>query len=75
MHSRTKHSLRKFSAALNFRYFFIGLAIVMFWRGCWWLMDYYFFPGYPLLSHVLCVLIALIIFFSNNGQLDELGKL
>ena len=60
---------------LNVHYFAIGLAIVMFWRGMRWLMDMYFFPGYPLLSHVLCVVLALCLFLWNNGKLDELGKL
>ena len=75
MIKHTKHAFHKLVTTLNMRYFFIGLAIVMFWRGCRWLMDNYFFPDYPIISHVLCVLIALVIFVSNNGELDELGKL
>jgi hypothetical protein len=33
----------------------------MLWRGCWWAFDQYFFSNNPLLSHMLCIFIPLII--------------
>jgi Fuseless len=33
---------------------------VMIWRGTWWLLDKYFLPNDPLLSHILCVIIPLL---------------
>ena len=34
---------------------------VMIWRGTWWLLDKYFIPTNPLLSHILCVIIPLLL--------------
>lgn len=57
---------------LNMYYFILGFALVMFWRGAWRIMDHYFFPGLPLLSHLIPLLFALSFFLWNNGKLDEL---
>lgn len=57
---------------VNVYLFLLGFALVMFWRGSWRLMDHYFFPDLPLLSHLVPLLFALSFFLWNNGKLDEL---
>ena len=38
-----------------------SVAIVSFWRGCWGLMDIFIFPEYPVLSHLITIIFALMI--------------
>ena len=57
---------------LNLYYFILGFALVMFWRSSWRLMDHYFFPDMPFLSHIIPLCFALSFFLWNNGKLDEL---
>lgn len=37
------------------------IGAVLFWRGSWNLLEKYFLPENPLLSNILCILIAGII--------------
>ncbi len=47
--------------------FFVGLAIILFWRGIWALADNLLFPGHPILSAFSSLLIGLgILLFSRN---------
>lgn len=64
----TSHNKRK----RNIRYLMIGIAIVMFWRGVWHLLDMYLFPDYPLWSNLICILLAIIIFLIDDGEIEEL---
>ena len=44
-----------------------ALAIIMFWRGIWGLMDVYLFPGNFILSHVLSIIIGILILYSTEN--------
>ena len=50
----------------TFHIIIIALAIIMFWRGIWGLMDYYLFPDNPLLSHILSIVIGILILYSTE---------
>lgn len=48
----------------------IALAIIMFWRGVWGLMDHYLFPDNPALSYVLSIATGILILYltENIGE-------
>jgi len=50
----------------------IGLAIIMFWRGLWGLMDLYLFPNNQFLSYFSAALIGLFLLYINDFRLREL---
>ncbi len=39
--------------------FFVGAAIILFWRGIWNLADNYLFPDYPIISAFASLLIGM----------------
>jgi uncharacterized ion transporter superfamily protein YfcC len=47
-----------------FKTLVLAIAIVLFWRGVWGLMDLYFFPNMLPLSFILSILIGLLILYS-----------
>jgi len=66
----SKYSLRpraKFVSTL-----LVVVGVVLVWRGLWNLMDIYFFPGKPVLSNILSVLIGVLIFYLPDRDLSEL---
>jgi len=56
----------------NLRLIFAGMAIVMFWRGIWGLMDLYLFPGNPVVSYTVSATVGLLIIYLNNRRLKDL---
>jgi Fuseless len=52
----------------------IVLAIIMFWRGVWGLLDTYLFPGYPTLSHLVSAVIGVVILYINEFNIDNLKR-
>ncbi len=47
--------------------FFVGAAIILFWRGIWNLADHYLFPGHSNLSAFASLFIGLgILILSRN---------
>lgn len=52
----------------------IILAIIMFWRGIWGLLDTYFFPGNPTLSHLVSALLGVLILYLDNFHIDNLKR-
>jgi len=50
----------------------IGLAIVMFWRGLWGIMDLYLFPGNELLSYIVSGALGLFLLYINDFRLSEI---
>ncbi len=50
-----------------------GLAMVIFWRGAWGLMDLYLFPGNQALSYVVSIIFGLILLFINDFSASELS--
>jgi len=49
-----------------------GLAIIMFWRGLWGLMDLYLFPENLALSYSVSAIVGLLILYLNDRRLKEL---
>ncbi len=45
----------------------IALAIIMFWRGIWGLIDHYLFPNNPLFSNILSITIGILILYSTEN--------
>ena len=56
----------------NLRLIFAGIAIIMFWRGLWGLMDLYLFPGNLTLSYSVSAVVGLMIIYFNDRRLTEL---
>lgn len=56
----------------NLRLIFAGVAIIMFWRGLWGLMDLYLFPENLTLSYSVSATIGLAIIYFNDRRLKEL---
>ncbi|MCC7304159.1 hypothetical protein IT418_01970 [bacterium] len=44
------------------------LAVVLFWRGAWGLMDRYFFPDNELLSYLLSAIFGLFILLITDYE-------
>jgi len=56
----------------NLYLIFAGVAIIMFWRGLWGLMDLYLFPGNPALSYFISAIAGITIIYFNDRRLKEL---
>ncbi len=50
----------------------IAVAVVLFWRGAWGLMDLYVFPGNELQSYIVSLVLGLIILFYTHRIADAL---
>ncbi len=50
----------------------IGVAVIMFWRGIWGLLDVYFLPNDVGLSLVLSAVIGLVILVACDVVIKEL---
>ncbi|MBP9812515.1 hypothetical protein KBC86_03975 [Candidatus Gracilibacteria bacterium] len=55
----------------RFEAFFVGAAIILFWRGIWNLADYYLFPGYPDISALASVVIGLGILIKSRNFITQ----
>ncbi len=51
---------------------FVSVAIVMFWKGVWSLLDAYLLPGNVLLSNLILILVAFSILYLDDFHLKEL---
>lgn len=51
----------------------IALAIVLFWRGTWGLLDIYLFPNDYFLSYVISILAGILILYLNKNLLKKLA--
>ena len=51
---------------------FVGMAVILFWRGAWGLMDMYLFPDNPQLSYIISLLAGFIILIVTERFSDEL---
>lgn len=45
------------------RVILIAVAVVLFWRGAWGLMDLYVFPDHELISYIVSLAAGLVILF------------
>ncbi|MAF80043.1 hypothetical protein CL629_03130 [bacterium] len=50
----------------------IGLAVILFWRGIWGLMDLYLFPSNELISYITSAIIGIIILYITHHITKEL---
>lgn len=50
----------------------IAVAVVLFWRGTWGLMDLYVFPGNELLSYIVSLVLGLVILAFTRRIADAL---
>ena len=48
----------------------IAIAVVLFWRGAWGLMDLYVFPENTLLSYITSLVLGLVILFTTHKLTD-----
>lgn len=55
----------------RFEAFFVGAAIILFWRGIWNLADHYLFPGYPDISALASVVIGLGILIKSRNFITQ----
>lgn len=51
--------------------FFVGAAIILFWRGIWALGDQYIFPGHPTLSAFVSILIGVTILIMSKNFVNQ----
>ena len=61
-----------------FKNFAIAAAIIMIWRGIWYILDMadvFIFGGSHFWTAVLGIAIGIIILYIPDHNLDELGKL
>jgi Fuseless len=52
----------------------IIFAIIMLWRGAWGLLDTYFFPGNPTLSHIVSIILGALILYLDNFSIENLKR-
>ena len=58
----------------NMYILFECIGIIMIWRGVWDLLEIYVFPGNPLASNLICVIIWIIILLIDDWRLWELEE-
>ena len=61
-----------------FRNFLVAVAIILIWRGLWYLLDFVdhiFFDGSHAWTAVAGVVVGILILYIPDRDLDELGKL
>ncbi len=54
------------------RVILIAVAVVLFWRGAWGLMDLYVFPDHELISYIVSLAAGLVILFFTHTIADAL---
>jgi hypothetical protein len=52
----------------------IFIAIIMLWRGVWGLLDQFLFPGLPVLSHLICLAIGVLILYLDGFSIENLKR-
>ncbi len=50
----------------------VGLGLILFWRGAWTLFDHLIFPGNPVLSGSVSLIVGIGILYFSNKLIDEL---
>lgn len=58
----------------NWNIFVVCIAIVMIWKWIWDLLEIYIFPGYPLLSNFVCIVVWILVLLVDDGKLWELQE-
>ena len=50
----------------------VVFGVVLVWRGLWNLIDIYIFPGNPVFSSVVTVVLGVFLLYLPDGSLDDL---
>lgn len=50
------------------------LAMILFWRGAWGLMDLYIFPENEALSYLVTLVLGLFLLYMDDYSLSELSE-
>ena len=61
-----------------FQNFMVAVAIILIWRGLWYLLDFvdkYLFNGTHICTAILGVVVGILILYIPDKDLKELGKL
>ena len=74
------HHIRKAHKAIklrrqtesNLNTFLVVVAIVLIWRGVWWLVDIYVLPHRPVLSLIIGLFVGIIILYLDDKKIKEL---
>jgi len=51
---------------------FAMVAMTLFWRGFWNLLDIYLLPDKPLLSNVICLLLGSLLLYLPDEDLKDI---
>lgn len=54
-----------------FKALFVGLGMVMFWRGSWSVADLLIFPNHPEMSALTSLAVGLTILYFSNKIIDS----
>lgn len=52
----------------------IVIAIILFWRGVWGLIDLYLFPNSPTFSHLLSITLGALILYLDDFSIKDLKR-
>lgn len=58
----------------NWHTLIISIAVLLYIRGIFGLMDSYLFPENKMWSYVVSIVLGLLILFLNNNRLEEIEK-
>jgi len=50
------------------------IAIIMIWRGVWGFLDTVLFPGQPLLSYSISIVLGAAVLYCDGFNLDNLKR-
>lgn len=74
-HCAKKHMLGKFlKKHKEVRTIIIATGVILFWRGCWNLMDFYIFPDNKLLSNIFTIILGIILLWIDDLELGSLEE-
>ncbi len=68
--TRIKKFRKNYNSNRNLLLIFV--SIVMVWRWIGNLLDMYFFPNYPVVSNLICIILWTFILMLDDGKLWEL---
>ena len=74
MHKRMLKRYRRFKKRHKVLHILlVAIAVVMFWRGAWGILDTYFLPDNLLASYLASIFVAFVILYFDDFHLKELG--
>ncbi|MFA4814642.1 MAG: hypothetical protein WC924_05405 [Candidatus Gracilibacteria bacterium] len=51
---------------------FTAVAVILFWKGVWGLIDEFLFPENPILGNLIAIFIGLLILYLDDKKIAEL---